>query len=37
MLIVATLELSHPALIIVLVEADNAALHGCSLVTERQR
>jgi hypothetical protein len=32
MLVVATLELSHPVLLIVLMEADNAALHGCSLV-----
>ena len=32
MLIVATLKLGHPVLLIVLMEADNAALHGCSLV-----
>jgi hypothetical protein len=31
MLVVAALELSHPVLLIVLMEADNAALHGCSL------
>jgi hypothetical protein len=32
MVVVAALELSHPALLIVLMEADNAALHGCALV-----
>ena len=32
MLVVAALELSYPVLLIVLMEADNAALHGCSLV-----
>jgi hypothetical protein len=32
MLIVAALELSDPVLLIVLMEADNAALHGCSPV-----
>ena len=34
MLVVAALELSYPVLLIVLMEADNAALHGCSLVAE---
>jgi hypothetical protein len=37
MLVVAALELSHPVLLIVLIEADNAALHGCSLVVERTK
>jgi hypothetical protein len=37
MLVVAALELSHPVLLIVLMEADNAALHGCSLVAERTK
>jgi hypothetical protein len=32
MLVVAALELSHPVLLIVLMEADNAALHGRALV-----
>lgn len=32
MLVVAAVKLSHPVLLIVLMEADNAALHGCSLV-----
>jgi hypothetical protein len=32
MLVVAALELSHPVLLIVLMKADNAALHGVSLV-----
>jgi len=32
MLVVTALELSHPVLLIVLMEADDAALHGCSLV-----
>jgi hypothetical protein len=35
MLVVAALELSHPVLLIVLMEADHAALHGCSLVASR--
>ena len=34
MLVVAALELSHPVLLIVLVKADNAALHGVPLVAE---
>jgi hypothetical protein len=34
MLVVAALERSHPVLRIVLMEADNAALHGGSLVPE---
>jgi hypothetical protein len=32
MLVVAALELSHPVLLIVLMETNNAALHGGSLV-----
>ena len=32
MLVVAALEFSHPVLRIVLMEANNAALHGGSLV-----
>jgi len=35
-LVVAALELSYPVLLIVLMEADNAALHGCSLVAQRR-
>jgi hypothetical protein len=35
MLVVATLELSHPVLLIVLMKADNVALHGCSLLAYR--
>jgi hypothetical protein len=35
MLVVAALELSHPMLLIVLMKADNAALHGRPLVAER--
>ena len=31
MLVMATLKLSHPVLLIVLMEANNAALHGRSL------
>ena len=34
MLVVAALELSHPVLLIVLMKADNAALHGVPLVAE---
>jgi hypothetical protein len=30
-LVMATLKLSHPVLLIVLMEANNAALHGRSL------
>jgi hypothetical protein len=37
MLVVAALKLSHPVLLIVLMEANNAALHGCSLVAYRLR
>ena len=37
MLVVAALELSYPVLLIVLMEADNAALHGCSLVGRVER
>jgi hypothetical protein len=37
MLVVAALELSHPVLLIVLMEADNAALHGGSSVAERSQ
>jgi hypothetical protein len=32
MLVMAALELSHPVLLIVLMETNNAALHGGSLV-----
>jgi hypothetical protein len=32
MLVVAAFEFRHPVLLIVLMEADNAALHGCSFV-----
>jgi hypothetical protein len=32
MLVVTARELSHPVLLIVLMEADDAALHGFSLV-----
>jgi hypothetical protein len=32
MLVVAALELSHPVMFIVLMEAHDAALHGWSLV-----
>jgi len=31
-LVVAAIQLRHPVLLIVLMEADNAALHGCSLL-----
>ena len=31
MLVVAALELSHPLLLLVLMKADNAALHGFPL------
>jgi len=31
----AAFELSHPVLLLVLMEADNAALHGGSLVAQR--
>jgi len=31
-LVMAAIQLSHPVLLIVLMEADNAALHGCSLL-----
>jgi hypothetical protein len=37
MLVVTALELSHPVLLVVLMEADDAALHGCSLVAEKRR
>jgi hypothetical protein len=37
MLGVAALKLSHPVLLIVLMEADNAALHGGSSVAERSQ
>jgi hypothetical protein len=32
MLVVAALKLSHPVLLLVLMEANNAALHGGPLV-----
>ena len=32
MLVVAALELRHPVLLIILMKADNAALHGVPLV-----
>lgn len=35
MLVVAAFELSHPVLLLILMEADNAAFHGRSLVAER--
>jgi hypothetical protein len=35
MLVVAALKLSHPVLLLVLMEADNVALHGGSLVASR--
>jgi len=35
MSVVAALELSHPVLLLVLMEANHAALHGGSLVVSR--
>jgi len=35
-LVMAAIQLSHPVLLIVLMEADNAALHGCSLLASKR-
>jgi hypothetical protein len=35
-LVMAAIQLSHPVLLIVLMEADDAALHDCSLLASKR-